>query len=383
MSPYPGGSPQKETPQHPENAEGSGDAAPSLYQSPARLADSIISDDGISKSLTIRAASTIRRSVSKKFSPTGDPRIDATLADRAAIASRLENCGLVVAYRAYRKGETNGMARYVADRCGLHLLCPFCAAVRSRRVLARYIQRCDAVIANSVQPLQAVLVTFTVKNGPDLVERFQHLTRSLRLMLEHVRRGRASEFACFVGGAYGIEVKRGSGAGLWHPHCHMVALVPAGHYFDFKACKAEWLRWTGDSDVLNITPMVRDASGSLSQSLKEVFKYTTSFKPGDLSAQDRFFIHAAMRGRRLFGNFGALRDPASDGLDSDREPVQFSPPEFFEFDDYIGGYQALALDASVLRSVSVDGSQGVISVHRPGKGRVKLYGSPDLVLGKG
>lgn len=377
------GDPQKETPQHRENAEGSGVASQIAVEGTlSRLADHIIADS-LAKGSTLAAASSVRRSVSSLLDPTGDPRIDAVLASRADIAARLANCGELVAHRAYWRGETQGVARYIADRCGLHLLCPFCAAARSRVVLARYAARCDVVMANSPTPLEAVMVTFTVKNGPDLGERFAHLTRSLRALIKHCNAGRPSQFSCFIGGAYGIEVKRGSGSGLWHPHVHMVALVPRGHYFDFKACKAEWLRWTGDSDVLNIKPLTVDAAGSCASSLKEVFKYTTSFKPGDLSAVERFYISAVLKGRRLFGNFGALRDPAADDFDSGGEPVKFAPVVFSEFDKYLQRYVDLGLDSSVLRRVSVDGKQGILTVPRPGKGVARLYGPPDLAIRKG
>jgi hypothetical protein len=327
----------------------------------------------------MRSASSIRRSVSKQLGPVGVERVDAVLADRSAIASRLASCGMLLAYRAYRKGDAVGMSRYVADRCGLHLLCPFCAAVRSRRVLARYASRCAVVTANSPFPLDAFLITFTVKNGPDLIERFDHLTRSLRSLIKRCTDGRSSEFSAIVGGAYGIEVKRGSGGGLWHPHAHMVALVPRGHFFDYRALKSEWLRWTGDSDVLNVRSMSRDASGSLASSLKEVFKYTTSFKPGDLSAVDRFYIHACLKGRRLFGNFGLLRDPAADDSSGDGDKAVFSDPEFVEFRADLDAYSALPVDASV--GYAIDGKQGIISVRLPGVGVKRFFGVPDLIAG--
>lgn len=371
------GNPQRKTPQR-YSAEGFGVATIKTAEESTRRMDSI-NHDSSRKGLTMRAASSIRRSVSKSLEPVGVPRVDAVLLDRPNIAARLAACGDLLAYRAWRKGETSGMSRYVADRCGLHLLCPFCAERRSRRVLALYSGRCDVVIANSPLPLDAFLITFTVKNGPDLIERFEHLTKSLRSLIKRVSDGRASEFSAIVGGAYGIEVKRGSGSGLWHPHAHMVALVPSGHFFDYSALKAEWLRWTGDSDVLNVTRMRRDARGSYASALREVFKYTTSFKPGDMSPVERFVIHASLKGRRLFGNFGALRDPCADDLKTPGESARFSDPEFLQFRPELDAYSGLPADASI--GYSVKGDQGIISARLPGVGVKRFYGVPDLIVG--
>ena len=346
---------------------GSGGALVASGKSSERV--QCITADSESKNNSLRSAAAVARSVSKKLDPVGVPRVDDVLSDRFALMEKLAHCGDALAYR--RKFFPNGKTvdvKFHSERCGLHLLCPFCAAFRSRQVLKRYAKRCDALMAERPGELQAFMLTFTVKNGPDLVERFEHLTGSLRRLLVHVSRGRSSEFSALLGGAYGVEVKRGKGSGLWHPHVHMLALVPAGHRFDFRACKREWLSWTGDSDVLNVAALTLNDEGSYSSSMREVFKYTTSFKASDMSDVDRFYTHAHLKGRRLFGNFGLLRDPSL-VVDLDDGGQWAAGLDVLGYSRELGAYlerldYLLKMDRSGIASVSVFGDNGRVSVIR-------------------
>lgn len=366
MSDRVSGIPKRMDPEYFEYS-GSGGALNALSRSSER--SEFITDDGERKLNAIASSVRISRSMSKKLDPVGVPRIDDVLRDRISLMEKLSFCAEAIAYRRkhFADGKTVDV-RFHADRCGLHLLCPFCAAFRSRQVLKRYAKRCDALMAERPGEFSAYMLTFTVKNGPDLVERFEHLTGALRRMLKRVGDGRPSVFSALLGGAYGIEIKRGSGSGLWHPHVHMLALVPVGHYFDFRACKREWLSWTGDSDVLNVEPLTLNDEGSYSSSMREVFKYTTSFKKSDMSDVDRFFVHAHLKGRRLFGNFGLLRDPSL-VVDDDDGGQWAAGIDVSGFDRDVGAYlQRLEFlekkDRRGLASVSVFDKSGRVSVIR-------------------
>ena len=61
--------------------------------------------------------------------------------------------------------------------CQQHLLCPFCAALRASKSMQKYMDRIIQVMKEN-KKLKPVMITFTVKNGADLKERFYHLMGS-------------------------------------------------------------------------------------------------------------------------------------------------------------------------------------------------------------
>ncbi|MFG4936873.1 hypothetical protein ACF0DY_32410, partial [Pseudomonas aeruginosa] len=66
---------------------------------------------------------------------------------------------------------------HAASFCKQHLICPLCAIRRGAKSLAAYLARYEVIRAQHPH-LSPYLVTFTVKNGPDLAERFEHLHKS-------------------------------------------------------------------------------------------------------------------------------------------------------------------------------------------------------------
>ena len=61
-----------------------------------------------------------------------------------------------------------------------------CAGIRAARSMNRYIPAIDVLMRQNPR-LKPVLLTLTVKNGEDLQERFEHLTRSFRTLLQRYR----------------------------------------------------------------------------------------------------------------------------------------------------------------------------------------------------
>ena len=61
-----------------------------------------------------------------------------------------------------------------------------CAGIRAARSMSRYIQRIEELMRQN-RHLKPVLITLTVKNGEDLQERFDHLTRSFKTLLARYR----------------------------------------------------------------------------------------------------------------------------------------------------------------------------------------------------
>ena len=142
------------------------------------------------------------------------------------LSANMEQCGHYMLFRDY---FTVGKVRLHAARfCKKHLVCPLCAIRRAAKQVKAYLDRLT-VIQSEQEGLQASLVTFTVKNGEDLSERYRHLTGAFRRMQHACRnfladRGPFVELAKIEGAVGSYEFKRGKNSGLWHPHIHMVVL---------------------------------------------------------------------------------------------------------------------------------------------------------------
>ena len=117
------------------------------------------------------------------------------------------------------------------------------------------------------------MVTFTVKNGADLGERYAHLHKSVKAMNKNRTRGdRGHEIMKAAGSVWSYEFKRGSGSGMWHPHMHAVWLCTSP--LDVEKLSKEWHHITGDSYIIEAHPMYGDPV----EAFCEVFKYAVKFR---------------------------------------------------------------------------------------------------------
>jgi hypothetical protein len=100
------------------------------------------------------------------------------------------------------------------------------------------------------------------------------------------------------GGAFVIEIKRGSGSGEWHVHLHGLY---CGKLYDRAALSADWLEATGDSFIVH-AEAVRSperAAAYVTKYVSKGFDQSVLRSPDDL----RDCI-TATSGRRLFVTFG-------------------------------------------------------------------------------
>lgn len=215
----------------------------------------------------------------------------------------LNGCGDYLVFRDY---FTVGKIKLAdSNFCKKHLLCPFCATRRGAKMLKAYLDRLD-VIRLDHPNIKGYLLTFTVKNGPDLLERFNHLQHSYQEY--HVQRLNAIkghrlpvEANKALGAVWSYEIKRGSGSDLFHPHLHAVWLC---HEEPNQAqVRREWEAITGDSFIVDVTPFY-DQDDVVSGFL-EVFKYAVKFS--DLTLEDNFHAFEVLSGKRLISSFGLFR----------------------------------------------------------------------------
>jgi hypothetical protein len=209
---------------------------------------------------------------------------------------RLSQCGDYLLFRHYLAADQ--VRLHAAQFCRYHLLCPLCAIRRGAKALEAYVPRYEAIRQEKPR-LSPFLVTLTVKDGPDLLERFQHLRKGLQELAHRRRRARGvSVWEGIAGAVWSYEVKRGSGSGLWHPHAHAFVLAETIPYQ--AELRREWHELTGDSFMCDVRPIV----GDVADGFCEVFKYAVKFSEMDLADT----VHAAtvLRGKRLISSSGAF-----------------------------------------------------------------------------
>lgn len=243
-------------------------------------------------------------------SVTGDDLEEMDLGKRSA---KLAACGDWLWFRQYP--VIDEVRLHAAEFCQLDRLCPLCASRRGAKLLRRHTERAIAVMADR-PGLVPYMVTHTICDGPDLGERYRHLSKCLGTMMLRRRRWLSpgcrkqpwTEAARAVGAVHSVEVKRGSGSGSWHPHAHAVWLCQDKP--DQEALRAEWKEITGDSHVVDVRPFDFVRQGlpatieNVASDFSEVFKYALKF--ADLPFADNWTAFWELRRRRLVASFGAL-----------------------------------------------------------------------------
>jgi plasmid rolling circle replication initiator protein Rep len=212
------------------------------------------------------------------------------------LADALGDCGNYATFRDYFTVGQIRLAEFCT--CKKHLICPLCAIRRGAKALRIYLARVEHLL-NADRRLKAFLVTLTVKNGDDLDERFRHLAGNLRAYHKRRKgRGQKGEILKAKSAVWSYEfTNKGKG---WHPHVHAVWLsheVP-----DVELLAQEWHQLTGDSFIVDVTPM--DMTDPVS-AFCEVFKYALKFS--DLADPQRLHAYKTLKGKRLQDSFGELR----------------------------------------------------------------------------
>lgn len=216
------------------------------------------------------------------------------------LVSRVRDCGNYLQFRNYYTVDQVLLHR--ASFCDQHLLCQFCALLRGAKYTRKYMEKVELVI-NEKPWLKPYLVSLTIKNGPDLRERYAHIIRSMGKMMQLRRdagKGRREtiEMSKADGGVYNIEVKRGEGSGEWHPHVHSTWLCEEAP--DSFKLSREWEEITGDSIIVDSRPFDDDPVSAF----LEVFAYALKFST--MEKDDLWTAFKLLRGKRMIRSFGSL-----------------------------------------------------------------------------
>jgi len=158
-----------------------------------------------------------------------------TVADMARRVERFRECAEVVELREY-----NGIRKvHAANYCSNPSICPVC----SRRVASRRRGMWFGPISEAAKIWPCVyLVTFTVKSGDSLRERYDTLKGSIRRFR---RMGQRRQGDSFSNGEWSKvraaiisdEVIRGKKSGKWHVHSHGILFCEEP--IDFRVYKTE------------------------------------------------------------------------------------------------------------------------------------------------
>ena len=247
--------------------------------------------------------------------------------DEKKLIDALSYCGNHLVFHDY---YTVGESRLASIRtCQKHLICPLCAIRRGAKALRVYTEKVQQLI--EINPsLNLYFVTFTIKNGPDLAERFRHLSGNLRKLHKNRQgKGGKGEILKAAAGVWSYEFKRGKFSNEWHPHAHAMWLCRE-EPDEFKLSQ-DWLNQTGDSFIIDVQKV--DINDPI-KAFCEIFKYALKFS--DLENEDRYHGHKTLRGKRLQDSFGALR-----GLNiepEDKDDLLEDLPYVIRMFEYRGAY---------------------------------------------
>ena len=232
---------------------------------------------------------------------------------------RLRACGTWLKFHYYEEPDQYRLVN--ALFCKQHLLCNFCAIRRAAVKLRAYLDR-FVYLLQQRPCLVPHLITFTVKNGPDLLERFKHLRACFKRLQKHRRdflkcnRG-YTEFSKVTGGVGHYEITYNTETGEFHPHLHLVGLVNG--YLHQLRMVDEWQAIAKDSFILDVRPFYDYGPGfsdeqnhkSAMNAFREVFKYTLKFS--ELPVSLNYEIAMQLKGVRLlvsFGDFWGVKVPS-------------------------------------------------------------------------
>lgn len=241
-------------------------------------------------------------------------------------------CGRMLVFRLFKISRTYRLIGGCS--CKKHLLCCLCALRRAARQSKEYELKVRQLLGENPD-LVPVLITRTIVNGGDLRERFNHLVKGHKKMMQN-RRNSLSDRCCtrgasansvlrYVHGSAGsYEFKLGKNSGLWHPHTHEVALLDSARFkftevirgkgenmqkvsvpleFESELSK-EWHKATGDSFIVDVRLIDVDNEELFRKGLCECFKYALKF--GDLEPKDQVHAYTILKGRRLIFSYGSL-----------------------------------------------------------------------------
>ena len=249
-------------------------------------------------------------------------------------AHRRANCMRYTLSAWKSRGTEDEKRRIISASYCNKRTCPYCAkriANANERRVSKTLEKANAAkISRDKVGYKLLSITLTVPNctGPELREELKNELRALRSMLRHDN----ALSAVVKGYVYGAEITRNGDSGLYHPHIHLIAAVPAsyggkGIYISRQALTELWAAYV-HRDVAEAGQNI-----GLAKNPHQALKYTvkmswegweeadetqqdaageTAEKPTwtgnpEWDAETMYWIETASRGLSLTGTGGVLR----------------------------------------------------------------------------
>lgn len=215
------------------------------------------------------------------------------------------------------RNRLDGSVRVASNSCRLRW-CPLCSRARTNYI--RHEVQAWFQTANYPK-----FLTVTVKHTQQsLTDQINHIYESFQKM----RKDKYLKRHC-SGGLWFFQLCWNSQRREWHPHIHAII---TGDYMPYKKLRSLWLKYTGDSEILDIRP-VKDP--------KIVGQYVARYaaRPCQLSElPHKQAVEAMMSlyGRRMAGSWGSARSISF-------RPRKIPDPENWE---YLGGWSIVNALAS-------------------------------------
>jgi hypothetical protein len=265
----------------------------------------------------------------------GGLTVEGATKDERRLGERIGHCGERLIFRAPNcECDPHARPTLVGANLCTHRMCHQCAHLRSRRLGARVRERVEQLRGKGIRRFAFMTLTYRDTESLDgAVDRCWRDFRKLRerRLWEAVR-----------GAVATIEIKRGKGSGLWHPHLHVLIARPSckclkgrnpsdggpiclhgrvwcPHALNQCCLSAAWREITGESYVVDIRAVQADVDADMAGAVREVVKYCTKLTEVDATEKedgtsDVLLMHRAIRRRRLLtttGDFRGLREAES------------------------------------------------------------------------
>lgn len=311
--------------------------------------------DKLNQIAKIRRSQATKERVSYGYAmaeaPDDVPRAERDRLRKIAIkANKLRFCGSWVHLREFLNTGEGKILN--ANLCKLPFLCEVCAVRRQAKQFAASITKVQKVMAEHPD-LIPVMITRTIKSGPDLQRQADHFRSSRAKMCVAVRRTKSAksrntrqlEMGKVLGQIRSFEVKRSAGdANHWNFHEHLFGLLSC--YIVQDKMSDEWFEVTGDSfivDVRKIHAKEGDENADpVGSALAEVLKYPLKF--AGLTPADAWHAHNVLSGSRMTDCLGLLRGVQTGELETD-EPLEDETGPYRDFiARWIESREAFALD---------------------------------------
>lgn len=226
-------------------------------------------------------------------------------------ANKIDACGL---YKYFALCDDCYTLHFNGAMTCKDKFCAVCQKKRSLLWLSKMKPIFDHYVANGQK---VVFVTFTIKNTEKLKTGVDMINNAFRYMTNLWKQSKKEFFRRFCGGVRSMEVKRGAGDGLWHPHLHCLFVKTDNTRFaeDFVYLRDAWkhslkvVTDCSDSDIdLGSVDYKAIKVNKIDDGIKailETFKYITKFNWDNVD--DIFELIETLQGMRMINTFGGVR----------------------------------------------------------------------------